>query len=220
MNKLHADHRTVFELQHGMLGRQVAYFERAKDAEAYARLINQANGEATPQNLQQELKDAQAKIEELRGKLKEGRRTLDQAVSDERRAYELAIGYEAKRNEANTRVAELEARIHNASAVNDEMNGRLADLLKAYEEVVTGNRALLQRAEQAEAALADRIEHCEKYHSGQSIVHTLTNQYGQAFAVYLSDGQKIGVQREGGAAWLQIEPTPIVREAGEGGKTE
>jgi hypothetical protein len=50
------------------------------------------------------------------------------------------------------------------------------------------------------------------------IVKALTNQHGQPFAVYLSDGQKIGIQRDGGAAWLRIETTPIVREAGEGGK--
>lgn len=36
--KLHADHRTVFETQHGMLGRQVAHFERAEDAQEYVRL--------------------------------------------------------------------------------------------------------------------------------------------------------------------------------------
>lgn len=48
-----------------------------------------------------------------------------------------------------------------------------------------------------------------------AIIRTLTNQRGQAFAVYLSDGQKIGIQRDGGAAWLRIEPTPIVQEASE-----
>jgi hypothetical protein len=176
--KLHADHRTVFELQYGMLGRQVACFERAEDAEAYARLANEARGEAAPQNLQimADLKDAQAKTEELRAKLKEGRQTLDEAVSERNRALEMSIGYEAQRNQAN------------------------------------------RRAEQAEAALADRIEHCEKHHSGSAIVKTLTNQHGQAFAIYLSDGQKIGIQRDGAAAWLRIEPTPIVREAGEGGQ--
>ena len=50
--KLRADHRTVFETQYGMLGRQVAYFERAEDVEAYARLVNQANGEDALQILQ------------------------------------------------------------------------------------------------------------------------------------------------------------------------
>ena len=45
------------------------------------------------------------------------------------------------------------------------------------------------------------------------IVKTLTDQQGQSFCVYLSDGQKIGIERDGGAAWLRIEPTPIVREA-------
>jgi hypothetical protein len=56
--KLHADHRTVFELQHGMLGRQVAYFERAEDAQGYVRLVNEAGGEAAPQNLQIDVRAA------------------------------------------------------------------------------------------------------------------------------------------------------------------
>jgi hypothetical protein len=45
------------------------------------------------------------------------------------------------------------------------------------------------------------------------IVKTLTNQHGQAFAVYLSDGKKINIQRKGEAAWLRIEDTPIVQAA-------
>lgn len=43
--KLHADHRTVFETQHGVLYRQVAYFERAEDAAGYARMVNEASEE-------------------------------------------------------------------------------------------------------------------------------------------------------------------------------
>jgi hypothetical protein len=46
-----------------------------------------------------------------------------------------------------------------------------------------------------------------------AIVKTLTNQHQRPFCVYLSDGKKISIQREGGAAWLRIEDTPIVTAA-------
>lgn len=46
-----------------------------------------------------------------------------------------------------------------------------------------------------------------------AIFKALTNQHGQVFCVYLSDGKKIGIARDGGAAWLRIEDTPIVQGA-------
>lgn len=47
------------------------------------------------------------------------------------------------------------------------------------------------------------------------IVKTLMSQNGQVFALYLSNGQKIKIRRKGMAAWMEIGPIPIVREAGE-----
>jgi hypothetical protein len=116
--KLHADNRTVFELDHGMLGRQVAYFERAEDAADYVRLNN--SREEALQNL----------------------RLLD---------------------EARARITELEA--------------------------------------EAKAG---------------SILKVLTTQEGKPFVVYLSDGMKISIQREGRQGWFRIERTPIVSEAQQG----
>lgn len=61
----------------------------------------------------------------------------------------------------------------------------------------------------AEAALSP----AEQAKPAPAIVKALANQHGQPFCVYLSDGKKIGIQRDGGAAWLRIEDTPIVRAA-------
>jgi hypothetical protein len=125
---------------------------------------------------------------------------------------------ERELKDAQTKIEELRAILKRGRQALDEAvseRNQAFELSIGYE--VQRNESN-RRADQAEAALADRIEHCEKYHSSNSaIVKTLTNQHGQAFAVYLSDGQKINIQRAGGAAWLRIEPTPIVREAGEGG---
>lgn len=42
--KLHADHRTVFETEHGVVGRKVAEFERAEDAQNYVELDKRISG--------------------------------------------------------------------------------------------------------------------------------------------------------------------------------
>lgn len=62
----------------------------------------------------------------------------------------------------------------------------------------------------AEAALSPAAEQAKP---APAIVKALTNQHGRPFCVYLSDGKKIGIRRDGGAAWLRIEDTPIVRAA-------
>lgn len=47
----------------------------------------------------------------------------------------------------------------------------------------------------------------------RAITKILTSQDGRPFVAYLSDGMKIGIEREGGAAWLRIEQTPLVMAA-------
>ncbi|MGH9753974.1 MAG: hypothetical protein ACREA2_14445 [Blastocatellia bacterium] len=113
------------------------------------------------------------------------------------------------------RIAELEqGRADAAEESFDTANARADDAVNLLHRSYDREMA----AKACEARLRAALEECEKLTSKTAIVGTLTNQHGQPFAVYLSDGKKIGIQREGGAAWLRIEPTPIVREAGEGGK--
>jgi DNA repair exonuclease SbcCD ATPase subunit len=144
----------------------------------------------------------------------------------------LIEGFEVE--QVTKRIRNLERDLKDAQAKIEELRAKLKEGRQTLDEAVSERNQALElsigyeaqrneanrRADRIEAALADRIEHCEKYHSGSAIVKTLTNQHGQPFAVYLSDGMKIGIERDGGAAWLRIEPTPIVREAGEGGKSE
>jgi hypothetical protein len=116
--KLHADHRTVFELQHGMLGRQVAYFERAEDAEAYVRLVNEASGEGALQNLQS---DARVALDymDLTNDLLQSNRQYAQGFANltEQLQGSLASGVELERKlkVAEARISELETQLEEAN---------------------------------------------------------------------------------------------------------
>jgi hypothetical protein len=96
---------------------------------------------------------------------------------------------------------------------------RVADLAKELERIANAKRRDFQTDKefaswaQMRAQAALNPEAREEETRPPAIFKVLTNQHGQAFAVYLSDGKKIGIQREGGAAWLRIEDTPIVQAA-------
>jgi len=235
--KLHADHRTVFELQYGMLGRQVAYFERAEDAAAYARLINEASGEEASQNLQIDgrialdytdlTNDLLQRLEAEKAAEREHSQWLQSECDKAVRAMERANSKKAKATKFVARCKrEVKAAWKVAEAAEVILDVLYGKGGKDHWITVNDRAQMLSKLcvaltrfyKLTDITAAPAGEAGEAIDHAPAIVYRLNNQHGQAFAIYLSDGQKIGIQRDGAAAWLRIEPTPIVREAGEGGK--
>ena len=115
------------------------------------------------------------------------------------------------------RIAQLEVELADSDKAWRECGDRaekaeakIRRLRAALEEIAEGrfycSDGDCRAIETAQSALSDE----QPAESVSAIIKTLTNQHGQVFAVYLSDGQKVGIQREGGSAWLRIEDTPIV----------
>jgi hypothetical protein len=113
-------------------------------------------------------------------------------------------------------IDKIRAAIARIKELEEQANG-LHELFKVNQRDIKEEVERALGFEQYIDALGAVRRLAERYVEAKStpvIVKILRGQDGRAFAVYLSDGQKIGIQRDGAAAWLRIEPTPIVREAG------